>query len=89
MADVIEQDNLIEIKGRRPHKLPEVFVRPALDGKRLPGEVEIHQNGVRYVSYGQQKIGMTVIIQRTSATQPPRRCTFQQCQALIFPTVRA
>ncbi|KAF8350878.1 FACT complex subunit SPT16 [Amanita rubescens] len=56
MADVIEQDNLIEIKGRRPHKLPEVFVRPALDGKRLPGEVEIHQNGVRYVSYGQQKI---------------------------------
>ncbi|KAK2467068.1 hypothetical protein APHAL10511_001326 [Amanita phalloides] len=56
MADVIEQDSLIEIKGRRAHKLPEVFVRPALDGKRLPGEVEIHQNGVRYVSYGQQKI---------------------------------
>ncbi|KAF8630400.1 hypothetical protein AX15_002953 [Amanita polypyramis BW_CC] len=56
MADVIEQGSLVEIKGRRPHKLPEVFVRPALDGKRLPGEVEIHQNGVRYVSYGQQKI---------------------------------
>ncbi|KAF8636567.1 hypothetical protein AX17_003378 [Amanita inopinata Kibby_2008] len=56
MADVIEQGNLVEIKGRRPYKLPEVFVRPALDGKRLPGEVEIHQNGVRYLSYGQQKI---------------------------------
>ncbi|KIL69574.1 hypothetical protein M378DRAFT_7423 [Amanita muscaria Koide BX008] len=56
MADVIEQGSLVEIKGRRPHKLPEVFVRPALDGKRFPGEVEIHQNGVRYVSYGQQKI---------------------------------
>ncbi|KAG1853256.1 FACT complex subunit-domain-containing protein [Suillus tomentosus] len=42
MADVIEQDVLLEIKGRRAHKLPEVFVRPALDGKRLPGEVEIH-----------------------------------------------
>ncbi|PFH49104.1 hypothetical protein AMATHDRAFT_195429 [Amanita thiersii Skay4041] len=56
MADVIEQDSLVEIKGRRPHKLPEVFVRPALDGKRLPGEVEIHQNGIRYLSYGQQKI---------------------------------
>ncbi|EPQ58254.1 SPT16-domain-containing protein [Gloeophyllum trabeum ATCC 11539] len=50
MADVIEQDTLVEVKGRRPQKLPEVFVRPALDGKRLPGEVEIHQNGLRYQS---------------------------------------
>ncbi|KAI5983780.1 FACT complex subunit SPT16 [Pisolithus albus] len=58
MADVIEQDVLVEIKGRRPHKLPEVFVRPALDGKRLPGEVEIHQSGLRYQSpMGSQKIG--------------------------------
>lgn len=58
LADVIEQDTLIEVKGRRPHKLPEVFVRPALDGKRLPGEVEIHQNGLRYQSpMGTQKIG--------------------------------
>lgn len=58
MADVIEQDVLMEIKGRRPHRLPEVFVRPALDGKRLPGEVEIHQNGLRYQSPMGQKIGM-------------------------------
>ena len=58
MADVIEQDVLVEIKGRRPHKLPEAFVRPALDGRRLPGEVEIHQNGLRYQSpMGSQKIG--------------------------------
>ncbi|KAF9821701.1 hypothetical protein IEO21_00547 [Rhodonia placenta] len=57
MADVIEQDILVEMKGRRPTKLPEVFVRPALDGKRLPGEVEIHQNGLRYQSpMGSQKI---------------------------------
>jgi len=54
---VIEQDVLVEVKGRRPIKLPEVFVRPALDGKRLPGEVEIHQNGLRYQSpMGTQKI---------------------------------
>ncbi|KAG6854966.1 hypothetical protein C0991_009789 [Blastosporella zonata] len=57
MADVVEQGNLVEIKGRRPVKMPEAFVRPALDGKRLPGEVEIHQNGVRYQSpLGSQKI---------------------------------
>jgi nucleosome binding factor SPN SPT16 subunit len=58
MADVIEQDRLEEIKGRRPLKLQEVFVRPALDGKRLPGEVEIHQNGLRYSPAGSShKIG--------------------------------
>jgi nucleosome binding factor SPN SPT16 subunit len=58
MADVIEQGSLVELKGRRPIKMSEAFVRPALDGKRLPGEVEIHQNGVRYQSpLGSQKIG--------------------------------
>lgn len=57
MADVVEQGNLVEIKGRRPIKMSEAFVRPALDGKRLPGEVEIHQNGVRYQSVGAQKVG--------------------------------
>jgi nucleosome binding factor SPN SPT16 subunit len=58
MAGVVDQDSLIELKGRRPVRLPEVFVRPALDGKRLPGEVEIHQNGLRYQSpMGSQKIG--------------------------------
>ncbi|KAF8303076.1 FACT complex subunit SPT16 [Clavulina sp. PMI_390] len=58
MADVVEQDVLVEMKGRRPHKLPDVFARPALDGKRLPGELEVHANGVRYQSPLGQKIGM-------------------------------
>ncbi|KAI5124316.1 hypothetical protein M0805_008924 [Coniferiporia weirii] len=56
MADVIEQDTLVEVKRSRPLKLPEVFIRPATDGKRLPGEVEIHQNGIRYQSMGSHKI---------------------------------
>ncbi|GLB35147.1 putative fact complex subunit spt16 [Lyophyllum shimeji] len=56
MADVVEQGTLVEIKGRRPAKMSEAFVRPALDGKRLPGEVEVHQNGVRYQSPLGQKI---------------------------------
>ena len=57
MADVIEQGTLVELKGRRPYKMTEAFIRPALDGKRLPGEVEIHQNGVRYQSVGSQRVG--------------------------------
>ncbi|KAI1916556.1 FACT complex subunit spt16 [Ophidiomyces ophidiicola] len=50
MEDVVEQDKLIEIRNRRPVKLPDVYLRPPLDGKRVPGEVEIHQNGLRYLS---------------------------------------
>lgn len=69
LADVIEQDVLVEMKGRRPHKLPEVFVRPAPDGKRLPGEVEIHQNGLRYHSpLGTQKTGKLVGSRRRLVT---------------------
>ncbi|KAF8644153.1 hypothetical protein AX16_008680 [Volvariella volvacea WC 439] len=56
MADVIEQGSLVEVKARRPIKMSDAFIRPALDGKRLPGEVEIHQNGLRYQSMGSQKI---------------------------------
>ncbi|ODQ63257.1 SPT16-domain-containing protein [Nadsonia fulvescens var. elongata DSM 6958] len=50
MADVIEQDNLVQVKNRRPIKLDSVFMRPATEGKRVPGGLEIHQNGIRYVS---------------------------------------
>ena len=48
MADIVEQENLIEVTGRRPVKLSEIYVRPALEGRRLPGDVEIHTNGIRY-----------------------------------------
>jgi len=72
MAGVVDQDSLIELKGRRPIRLPEVFVRPALDGKRLPGEVEIHQNGLRYQSpMGSQKIGAPFV--RLSSLLYPNR----------------
>ncbi|KIX94135.1 uncharacterized protein Z520_10161 [Fonsecaea multimorphosa CBS 102226] len=50
MEDVVEQDKLIEIRNRRPIKLTDVYLRPAQDGKRVPGEIEIHQNGLRYQS---------------------------------------
>ena len=35
---------------RRPAVMDNVFIRPAMEGKRVPGKVEIHQNGIRYQS---------------------------------------
>ncbi|KAF2643508.1 SPT16-domain-containing protein [Massarina eburnea CBS 473.64] len=49
LEDVVEQDKLVPIKSRKPFMLDLIFLRPALDGKRIPGNVEIHQNGLRYV----------------------------------------
>jgi nucleosome binding factor SPN SPT16 subunit len=50
MEDVVEQEKLVEIRNRRPPVLDNVFIRPAMEGKRVPGKVEIHQNGIRYQS---------------------------------------
>lgn len=49
LADVVEQDKLIASKGR-PQTLSDVFPRPAPEGKRVPGNLEIHQNGLRWSS---------------------------------------
>jgi nucleosome binding factor SPN SPT16 subunit len=50
MEDVVEQDKLVEIRNRRPAVLDNVFIRPAMEGKRVPGKLEIHQNGIRFQS---------------------------------------
>lgn len=39
------------LSDRKPANLENVFVRPGLDGKRVAGEVEIHQNGLRYADH--------------------------------------
>ena len=56
MEDVVEQDKLIEIRNRRPHRLDNIYMRPAMESKRVGGAVEIHQNGLRYNHLGNQKI---------------------------------
>lgn len=48
LADVIEQEKLIEVKGRHPYVLKNVFPRPGPEGKKTDGNVEIHQNGIRF-----------------------------------------
>ena len=56
MEDVVEQDKLIEIRNRRPHRLDNIYMRPAMESKRISGAVEVHQNGLRYNHLGNQKI---------------------------------
>lgn len=50
MADVVTQASLIEVS--RPRRLDNIYVRPTPDSKRYSGYVAIHQNGIRYQSFG-------------------------------------
>ncbi|UJO25114.1 FACT complex subunit spt16 [Fulvia fulva] len=56
MEDVVEQDKLVEIRNRRPYRLDNIYMRPAVESKRVGGSVEIHQNGLRYNHMGSQRI---------------------------------
>lgn len=50
-ADLVEQGPLIELSlGQRPSRLTDVLIRPVMDGKKLPGDLEIHANGLRFRS---------------------------------------
>jgi nucleosome binding factor SPN SPT16 subunit len=56
LEDVVEQDKLVEIRNRRPHRLDNIYMRPAMESKRIGGAVEVHQNGLRYHHLAGQKI---------------------------------
>jgi nucleosome binding factor SPN SPT16 subunit len=74
MEDVVEQDKLIEIRNRRPHVLDNVFIRPAMEGKRVVGKVEIHQNGIRYQSPLNHQHRVDILFSNV------RHLFFQPCQ---------
>lgn len=50
MEDVVEQDSLIVQPSKRPLTMTDLSIRPALEGKRVLGNLEIHSNGVRYTT---------------------------------------
>ena len=58
LADVITQDRLIELRGKRPAILEPVMIKPGLDGKRVAGELQIHENGIRYSTHSGQKVDL-------------------------------
>lgn len=43
------QQNLVTTQGRR-EMLENVVIKPTLEGRKTIGNLEVHQNGVRYAS---------------------------------------
>jgi nucleosome binding factor SPN SPT16 subunit len=42
---------------QRPNSLSDVMIKPNLDGKRVAGDIQIHENGIRYATHSGQKVG--------------------------------
>ncbi|KAG8526310.1 FACT complex subunit spt16 [Bacidia gigantensis] len=56
LEDVVEQDQLKELRHARPQHLDNCYVRPGLEGKRITGEVQIQANGLRYFDARGQRV---------------------------------
>jgi nucleosome binding factor SPN SPT16 subunit len=64
---------LRELAGRKI-KLTDVFMRPGLDSKRIPGDLEIFSNGLRYSQIGKSDSKIDVTFENV------RHLFFQSCK---------
>ena len=56
--DLVVQDDLIVIKGKPIPRLPDVTIRPSLQGRKLSGTLEAHTNGLRYTTFRGDKVDL-------------------------------
>lgn len=100
LADVVEQEKLRPVRQKRPLVLNDVMIRPGPDNKKLAGDLQIHENGVRYQNHNNQQVGQSPVTSclplhswsalilvhlRLSALFRP---ALQQHQASLFPALR-
>ena len=64
-------------------------MRPAMEGKRVPGEVEIHQNGLRYQSQlkSDNRTGRIILTLKFYEMMFLIRGFVFKCEALFLPTL--
>ena len=58
-ADLVVQEALQLIRTGKIHRLRDVNVRPTLGGKKQPGTLELHQNGLRFQAARGEKLDLT------------------------------
>ncbi len=78
MADLVEQARLEMMRGRKPYRLGDVYIRPQPEGKRFSGDLEIHQNGIRYVNPVRSEQQVDVLFSNI------RHLFFQPCDNELF-----
>lgn len=49
-------EDLVTIKGMRKEQLDNLVIRPNLSGKKTIGNLEIHHNGVRFVTHKGERV---------------------------------
>lgn len=71
--DLAAPAKLLELPGKRV-KLTDVFMRPGFDGKRVPGDVEIYSNGLRYIQLGKSDSSLDIMFDNI------KHLYFQSCR---------
>ena len=57
-ADLVVQEALQPIRTGKIHRLRDVNIRPTLGGKKAPGTLELHANGLRFQSARGEKLDL-------------------------------
>ena len=57
-ADLVVQEALQPIRTGKVHRLRDVNIRPTLGGKKAPGTLELHANGLRFQSARGEKLDL-------------------------------
>lgn len=73
MADLVEQDQLSEVRGRRPLRLQDIGMRPQLDTKKTRADLEIHMNGIRFIGTLKSDVKIDILFSNI------RHLFFQPC----------
>jgi len=55
-ADLVTQASLVPIRTGKVHRLRDVNVRPNVGGKKAPGVIELHTNGLRFQAARGEKL---------------------------------
>jgi nucleosome binding factor SPN SPT16 subunit len=92
MEDLVEQAKLED--GKRPLAiLTDVHIRPALEGKKVAGDLQMFKNGLRYSPLrGDQKVGKCLLFGNAIDIDPVvdiiysniRHCFFQPCDQELY-----
>ena len=59
LADIVVQEELTRIRSGKIHRLRDVNVRPNVGGKKAPGTLELHANGLRFQAARGEKLDLT------------------------------
>jgi nucleosome binding factor SPN SPT16 subunit len=81
-ADLVTQEPLQTIKAGKVHRLRDCNVRPNVGGKKAPGTLELHTNGLRFMASRGEKLDLIFKNVKLAFFQPAQKEILARRRAL-------